>query len=221
MPDVFIVGSFVQLLQAFVPCFTAPSFPTFTTLMGGWSLATGRHTVTFFMKAYNAEWDYRFGWGYYSGIVPKEVVAAGPGNWKNVNGTGPFQLASSRPGLVELLAFDGHWGGPPRLRQLVFRRYDGEAALLGALLRGEVDVSSAVGVPSVAPLREAGLSIDTRTGLNVCFLAPNHERAPFGDRRVREALSRAMIPETEELAYVNEGGPNIFFVPAGEGAIAQ
>ncbi len=107
-------------------------------------------------------------------------------------GTGPFQLASSRPGLVELLAFDGHWGGPPRLRQLVFRRYDGEAALLGALLRGEVDVSSAVGVPSVAPLREAGLSIDTRTGLNVCFLAPNHERAPFGDRRVREALSRAV-----------------------------
>lgn len=29
---------------------------------------------------------------------------------------------------------------------------------------------------------------------------------------IREALSRAMIPETEELAYVNEGGPNIFFV---------
>lgn len=107
-------------------------------------------------------------------------------------GTGPFRLASSRPGLVELLAFDGHWGGPPRLRQLAFRRYDGEAALLGALLRGEVDVSSAVGVPSVAPLREAGLSIDTRTGLNVCFLAPNHERAPFGDQRVRAALSRAV-----------------------------
>jgi peptide/nickel transport system substrate-binding protein len=24
--------------------------------------------------------------------MPKEVVAAGPGNWKNANGTGPFQL---------------------------------------------------------------------------------------------------------------------------------
>ena len=35
MPDAFIVVSFVQLLQAFVPCFSAPSFPTFVTVMGG------------------------------------------------------------------------------------------------------------------------------------------------------------------------------------------
>src|SRR5258705_363239 len=55
--------------------------------------ATDRHTVVFTFKNYNAEWDYRFGWGYYSGIVPKEVADAGAGNWKNVNGTGPFQLA--------------------------------------------------------------------------------------------------------------------------------
>jgi DDE superfamily endonuclease len=54
MPDTFIVGSFVHLLQALVPCFTAPSFPTFVTLMGGWSLTTGRHTVTGVVRAANA-----------------------------------------------------------------------------------------------------------------------------------------------------------------------
>jgi DDE superfamily endonuclease len=54
MPDTFIVGSFLQLLQAFMPCFTARSFPTFVTLMGGWSLATGRHTVTGVVRAANA-----------------------------------------------------------------------------------------------------------------------------------------------------------------------
>jgi SRSO17 transposase len=54
MPDPLIVGSFVRLLQAFVPCFTAPSFQTFVTLMGGWSLATGRHTVTGIVRAANA-----------------------------------------------------------------------------------------------------------------------------------------------------------------------
>jgi len=53
MPDQFIVGSFVQLLQAFVPCFTAPSFPTFVALMTGWSLATGRRTVTGVVRAAN------------------------------------------------------------------------------------------------------------------------------------------------------------------------
>src|ERR1700722_6736801 len=54
MPDVFTVTSFVQMLQVFAPCFTAPSLPTFVTLMGGWSLATGRHTVTGVVRAANA-----------------------------------------------------------------------------------------------------------------------------------------------------------------------
>ena len=48
------------------------------------------HTVVFEFKEFHAEWDYRFGWGYYSGVMPKEVADAGPGNWKNANGTGPF-----------------------------------------------------------------------------------------------------------------------------------
>ena len=51
--------------------------------------APDKHTVVFDMKQFNAEWDYRFGWGYYSAIKPKEVVDAGATNWKNVNGTGP------------------------------------------------------------------------------------------------------------------------------------
>jgi hypothetical protein len=59
MPDVFTVASFMQLLQVFAPCFTAPSFSTFVTLMGGWSLATGRHTVTGVVRAANAvEWKH-------------------------------------------------------------------------------------------------------------------------------------------------------------------
>ena len=54
MPDAFIVDSFFRSLQAFVPCFTAPSFRTFVTLIGGWSLVTGRHTVTGVVRAANA-----------------------------------------------------------------------------------------------------------------------------------------------------------------------
>jgi hypothetical protein len=54
MPDAIIVGSFAQLLQPFAACFTSPSFPTFVTLMTGWSLALGRHTVTGVVRAANA-----------------------------------------------------------------------------------------------------------------------------------------------------------------------
>ena len=51
-----------------------------------------KYTVVFNMKHFHAEWDYRFGWGYYSPIYAKEMVDAGATNWKNAVGTGPFQL---------------------------------------------------------------------------------------------------------------------------------
>src|SRR4029079_4996592 len=59
--------------------------------------APDKSTVVCNMKEYNAEWAYRFGYGYYSAIVPREVVEAAPDNagakdWKNINGTGPFML---------------------------------------------------------------------------------------------------------------------------------
>ena len=40
-------------------------------------------------------------WGHYSGIMPKEVADAGAGNWKNVNGTGPFMLTDFVQGNSE------------------------------------------------------------------------------------------------------------------------
>jgi SRSO17 transposase len=54
MPDATSVASFTSLLQAFVPCFTAPSFETFAVLMSGWVLNLRRHTVTGTVQAAQA-----------------------------------------------------------------------------------------------------------------------------------------------------------------------
>ena len=53
MPDATIVVSFATLLQSFSPCFTAPSFESFVTLMSGWVLNLRRHTVTETVRAAN------------------------------------------------------------------------------------------------------------------------------------------------------------------------
>ncbi len=65
--------------------------------------AADKHTVVFQFKAYNAEWDYRFGWGYYSGIVPKEVADAGAGNWKNTQRHRPLPPERGRAGQLQHL----------------------------------------------------------------------------------------------------------------------
>lgn len=116
----------------------------------------------------------------------------GPGSELPV-GTGPFRLASARPGFVELVAFDEHWAGAPRVRRLLFRRFPDEGALARALVTGEADVSTAIGPDRADTLRaDANVMLDSQTGLNLIYLALNNERAPFQDARVRRALSRAI-----------------------------
>jgi peptide/nickel transport system substrate-binding protein len=116
----------------------------------------------------------------------------GPGSDVPV-GTGPFRFVEARDGVVELAAFRPHWAGRPRLRRLVFRRFRDEAALADALASGEADVSSAIGPVRADRLRsEAGVTLDSQTGLNVIYLALDNERPPFTDARVRRAVSRAI-----------------------------
>jgi hypothetical protein len=54
MSDTFIVASFTVMLQAFAPCFTAPSYSSFVTLMSGWVLNLRSHTVTQTVQAAQA-----------------------------------------------------------------------------------------------------------------------------------------------------------------------
>lgn len=127
---------------------------------------------------------------FYAMQSPRRLT--GPGSETPV-GTGPFRFEAARPGLVELSAFDGHWGGAPRLRRLLFRRYGEEDSLTRALLAGEADITAALGPTRAAALRsQAAVTLDSQTGLNLIYLALNNERPPLGDARVRRALSRAV-----------------------------
>jgi peptide/nickel transport system substrate-binding protein len=108
-------------------------------------------------------------------------------------GTGPFRLSEARPGQIVLEANPGYWGGVPRPARVVFRRYADDDALRLALSRGEVDVTSALGHTQTDRLRgEAEVVVRAQTGLNLAFLSLNNERGPLGDRRVRQAIARAI-----------------------------
>jgi len=46
MPEIILPSTFVGLLVAFEPCFTAPSYRTFSLLVAGWIHCVGRRTIT-------------------------------------------------------------------------------------------------------------------------------------------------------------------------------
>ncbi len=166
--------------------------------------ANGKHGVTMFLKQYNAEWDYRFGWGYYSAIVPREVAAAGAGNWKNVNGTGPFSVQEYVQGNSLVFAKNpGYWdkekiGGTehklPFVDKITYRFIKDEATFVTALRTAKLDILESVRWSHVDELKKTAPKIQWHKYLanGGQFIALRMDTKPFDDIRVRRALNLAV-----------------------------
>lgn len=165
----------------------------------GRAVRAGPFVVTVTLDQPNAALLATLSQAFFAMQSPREI---GVRSTRRLVGTGPYRLESTRPGRIELAANPQHWGGAPRLKRIVFRRLADQPSLEAALVTGEVDVTSAVGQDTVGRLRgRSGLTLDSQTGLNIAFLCPNNERRPFDDRRVRQALVRAI----DRRALVREG----------------
>lgn len=186
--------------------------------------ATDKHTVVIKFKHFNAEWDYRFGWGYYSGIVPKEVVAAGASNWKNANGSGPFMLTDFVQGNSNTYAKNQiYWGREkigdkeyklPFVDKVVFRTIKDEATQHSALRTGKLDILEIVRWQAVDELKKSAPQLKWNKWLhtNGQFLAMRVDTKPFNDIRVRRALNLAVDQKAIVKDFYN-GNAELFAYP--------
>jgi len=184
--------------------------------------ATGRHTVVFTFKNYNTEWDYRFGWGYYSAIVPREVSTAGAGNWKNVNGSGPFMLSDYVQGSSSTFTRNpNYWdketlGGQayklPFVDKISYRIIKEEATALTALRTAKLDVLELVSWSAIDELKKTAPKLKTSKwlGLSGTVIAMRTDTKPFDDVRVRRALNMAV--NKQEIIKSYYGGNAEMFV---------
>ena len=186
--------------------------------------ATDKHTVVFTFKNYNAEWDYRFGWGYYSGIIPKEVADAGAGNWKNVNGTGPFMLADfvqgnsntyvKNPNYWDKDKINGTEVKLPLVDKLVYRTIKDEATYLTALRTGKLDILESIRWSAVDELKKSAPQLQWSKWLSMTgqFVALRVDTKPFDDIRVRRALNFA-VNKPEIVKDYYGGNAELFAYP--------
>jgi peptide/nickel transport system substrate-binding protein len=179
--------------------------------------APDKHTVVFHMKEYHAEWDYRFGWGYFSSVYPKEVVDAGIGNWKNANGTGPFMLSdfisgnsntySKNPGYWDNEKIGGQEHKLPFVDKLIFRIIKDEATQQSALRTGKLDIMETVRWSAVEELKKNAPQLQWSRWLNMSgnIMAMRVDQdGPFKDIRVRRALNMAV--NKQEIVKAHYGG---------------
>lgn len=186
--------------------------------------ATSKYQVNFFMKEYWAEWDYRFGWGYYSPIIPHEMVKAGAKDWKNGTGTGPFMLADYVQGNSNTYVKNPiYWdkekiGGQdyklPFVDKVIYHTIKDEASWIAALRTGKLDILESIRWQNVESLKKSAPALKWSRWLAVSgtFLAMRVDTKPFDDIRVRRALNYAVNKKEIVESYYG-GNAELFGYP--------
>ncbi len=125
-------------------------------------------------------------------------------------GTGPFQVvAYQRDALIRYQAFEDYWKGRAPIDTLIFSITPDASVRWAKLQAGECHVMP-YPLPADLEAMAAHDEIDllSQEGLNVGYLGFNVEKEPFGDKRVRQALSMAIDKEAIiEAVYQGAGRP--------------
>ena len=200
--------------------------------------ARDRHTVVFEFSEYNAEWMYRFGYGYYSGISPRELGNLDRKDWRNVSGTGPFTLEKYVQANAHIYRRnDDYWGTEaiagkeypiPFVDRVIYRIIKDEATFLTALRTGQLDILEAMRWIAVEHLKKTTpeLQWNRWLGTSGTFMSLRVDQKPFDDIRVRRALNLAVNQQeivdlfygghAELMAYPQHPGFGEYYQPLAE-----
>ena len=167
-------------------------------------VARDEHTVVFYFSEFNAEWAYRFGYGFYSGISPREMENVDRKSWRNVTGTGPFLLQRYVQANAQIYARnDKYWDSErigdasyqiPFVDKVTYRIIKDEATFLTALRTGQLDILESIRWIAVDHLKETTPELKWNKWLATSgtFIALRVDMKPFDDVRVRRALNLAV-----------------------------
>jgi len=147
-------------------------------------------------------------WATEKGALTATGVNGGDENFstRNANGTGPFVLVKREPEVQTVLKpFGGWWDTPTHnLTSVVFSKIAAPGTRIAALIAGDVDLVTSVPTQAVETLkRSSGVKVMQTPELRTILLGFDHQRDelpgsnvkgrnPLKDRRVREAIYRAI-----------------------------
>jgi peptide/nickel transport system substrate-binding protein len=165
-------------------------------------------TVVIKLKRVSARFLYGLAWGDAVIFSPKTVAD----NKTNPVGTGPYKFDRWVKGdRVEMSAYDGYWRkGAAKIRRAVVRFIPDPAAQVSALLAGDIDGMTNMGVPEAIDQikKDPRFQVEVGATEGEIILAINNQKPPFNDVRVRRALSYAIDRKSIiDGAYSGYGTP--------------
>ncbi|MBT2503353.1 ABC transporter substrate-binding protein [Curtobacterium sp. ISL-83] len=131
----------------------------------------------------------------------------------SANGTGPYELSSWKQGdSLTFVRNDHYWGTKAKVGKVVFRYITQPSTAVNAMANGDLDVQTAVDGTLKSQLQgNADIALHTGKTTDKYTLAFNDQKAPFTDKRVRQAIRQAIDPKAIIKAIggtgVPQGGP--------------
>lgn len=109
-------------------------------------------------------------------------------------GTGPFQLvAYQKDAVIRYQAHPYYWAGKAKIDKLIYAITPDPSVRYQKLKAGECHVMPYPNPADIQAMKaDSDIKLLEQEGLNVGYLAFNTEKAPFTDRRVRQALNMAI-----------------------------
>jgi peptide/nickel transport system substrate-binding protein len=142
-------------------------------------------------------------------VSPTAVQRLGADFASQAVGAGPWKFASwTKNSQLVLEAFPGYWQGAKQpFQRLVYHPLPDETVRLANLRSGTLQLIDSVPPQSVAALaREPALRVSQMPSLGFNAFALNCTRAPFADKRVRQAFVAAIDPAViQKIVYFDTG----------------
>jgi len=184
--------------------------------------ATDKYTVEITMHEFHAAWMYLTCFGYVSKKLSPETVEAGPSDWRNHCGTGPFILTDYTAGTA--LTFErnpDYWGTTtidgkeyqlPFVDKWIVPIIIDESTRMAALRTGQLDVVSRARLRFRDSLKSTCPDLNQLAGMHsspyeiYCHFDDTETGTwPFTDLKVRRALSMAIDRESLIKSVFTEG----------------
>lgn len=144
-------------------------------------------------------------------LSEKAVTEAGEDYGQHPVGTGPYQFVKWNVGdRITMEAFDDYYGGKQEIENLVFRNITEGTNRTIALETGEVNIAYDIdAIDKSTIIEKSGLELIQEESLAQSYLAFNTLKAPFDNKKVRQAIAYSINAEDiVEAVILGAGRPS-------------
>lgn len=199
--------------------------PTYWDFVKEWK-EEGKYKATAYLSSFNGNWPYRFGWGYFSPIVPPEWHALDDdkrADWKMAVGAGPYMVTDvKKSSKVTYARNENYWDKQtidgkeyqlPLNKGVEYLYIKDEATAIAAIRTAKADVMEFIRWQFVDELKKSAPDLIIKGDMepNFQLLALRNDTKPFDDVRVRRAMNLAVNQEEIKVALLDGKGELLNF----------